>query len=119
MKKNIIKATVIILIANTILMSCKDSDIDIDAPVCIELKIEELIKQEVSNPPTQVWRWEVDGNTYYYITSDCCDQFNYLYSDNCDIICAPDGGITGQGDGNCPIFTNEIIKTLIWEDKRN
>ena len=119
MRKKLNKTTIIFLITGAILTSCKESELAIEAPTCIEHKIEELIKNEVSNPPTQVWKWEIDGNTYYYITSNCCDQFNYLYTDNCDIVCAPDGGITGQGDGNCPIFTNEIIKTLIWEDKRN
>ena len=103
----------------SIFMGCKDSDLDIDAPICIENKIEEIIDNEASNPPTQVWKWEVDNQIYYYITSDCCDQFNYLYTENCDILCAPDGGITGNGDGNCPDFTSALKKTLIWEDKRN
>jgi len=33
-------------------------------------------------------------------------------------MCAPDGGITGKGDENCPEFSSEIKKTLIWEDDR-
>ncbi len=100
-------------------MSCGDDEIDIDAPACIEQKIEDIIDGPVANPPTQVWRWEVDNQIFYYITSDCCDQFNYLYNENCDIICAPDGGLSGGGDGNCPEFTTEIDKFLIWEDSRN
>jgi uncharacterized protein DUF6970 len=119
MRKKLIIVTIIFLITGSILTSCKESDLDIDTPVCIENKIEEIIKNKVSNPPTQVWKWEADENTYYYITSNCCDQYNYLYTENCDIVCAPDGGITGNGDGNCPIFNNEIIKTLVWEDHRN
>lgn len=99
-------------------INCKSSDLDIEAPICIENKIEEILNNEVSNPPTQVWKWEVDGETYYYVTSDCCDQFNILYSKNCDIVCAPDGGFTGNGDGNCPDFNSEIIKSLIWVDDR-
>ena len=119
MREKVMNATIAVLMISAILTGCKESDLDIDAPACIEHKIEELIKNEVSNPPTQIWKWEVDGNTYYYITSNCCDQYNYLYTENCEIVCAPDGGITGEGDGNCPIFTNEIIKTLIWEDQRS
>lgn len=101
-------------------MNCKSSDTeDENLPACIENKIEEILSNEVANPPTQVWKWEVDEETYYYITSDCCDQYNILYSDTCEIICAPDGGLTGQGDGKCPEFKEEIIKTLAWIDNRN
>ncbi|REE83065.1 hypothetical protein BX611_0345 [Lutibacter oceani] len=101
-----------------LLISCNDSDLEIAVPSCIKNKIEIIKNNEISNPPTQIWKWETDDETYYYITSDCCDQYNYLYANNCEIICAPDGGFTGNGDGNCPIFSNEIIKTLIWEDNR-
>ncbi|WP_372792569.1 hypothetical protein [Lutibacter sp.] len=101
------------------LLSCEKSDLNIDAPTCIKDKIEEIMNNNLTNPPTQVWKWEVDGETYYYITSDCCDQFNNLYTENCTILCAPDGGITGNGDGNCPDFTSEINKTLVWKDNRN
>ena len=118
MRKITIKIITLAIVISTILSSCKESDLTIDAPVCVETKIEEIINSEVNNPPTQVWKWEVDGKNYYYITSNCCDQYNYLYNENCDIVCAPDGGITGNGDGNCPEFTNEIVKTLIWEDER-
>jgi len=98
--------------------SCSSVESTNEIPSCIQNKINQLIDEAVKNPPTQIWKWEVDGETYFYITSDCCDQFNYLYSKNCEIVCAPDGGITGNGDGNCPTFTSEITKTLIWEDNR-
>jgi hypothetical protein len=118
-KINLLKRTGLLLLIFVVSISCGDNDLDIDAPACIEQKIEEIIDKEVANPPTQVWRWEADGQIFYYITSDCCDQYNYLYSENCETICAPDGGISGEGDGNCPEFTSEIQKTLIWEDRRN
>ena len=118
MKIKLLKRTGILLFVYVVLISCEDTNIDIDAPSCIEQKIERIIDDPVTNPPAQVWRWEVDGQIFYYITSDCCDQFNYLYNENCEIICAPDGGFSGEGDGNCPDFTTEIEKTLIWEDSR-
>ena len=102
-----------------LLATCDQSNLDIDAPSCIEQKIAEILDVAVANPPTQVWKWEVDDEIYYYITADCCDQYNYLYDENCEIICAPDGGLSGEGDGNCPDFTSEIEKTLLWEDDRN
>ena len=100
----------------SIFSSCEKEEID--APSCIIDKVREIQKEGVYNPPAQVWMWLVDGETYYYITSDCCDQFNYLYDSECNIVCAPDGGITGNGDGQCPEFTGPVEKTLIWEDTR-
>jgi hypothetical protein len=42
-----------------------------------------------------------------------------LYDANRNIICAPGGGFSGAGDGQCPDFfqvrTNE---KLIWQDNR-
>lgn len=87
-------------------------------PKCIDKKIKKFRKEAVTNPPRQVWEWRVDGKTYYYITSPCCDQYNYLYDDHCKQVCAPEGGFTGAGDGNCPNFSGNIEKTLIWEDNR-
>jgi hypothetical protein len=101
------------------LTCCEEENCEIDIPACIEKKIEEIKMEEVRNPPAQVWRWEVDEQTYYYITSDCCDQYNYLYDENCNVVCAPDGGISGMGDENCPDFVEQIEKTLVWEDSRN
>jgi len=97
---------------------CENSNLTIDAPNCIENEIKKIKNEAVRNPPAQVWQWEADGQIYYYITSDCCDQYNYLYTNNCDIICAPDGGITGLGDRNCPNFIGLIKKTLLWKDNR-
>ena len=103
-----------------LLWSCDNasSDLELDVPTCIENKITTIIKENRTNPPTQVWKWQDSENVYYYITSDCCDQYNYLYDENCNQVCAPDGGFTGNGDGNCPDFTDEIVKILIWEDER-
>ena len=98
--------------------SCKKLDLEVKVPNCVETKIKKIKKEKVYNPPAQVWKWEVDGNEYYMFTSDCCDQFDYLYDDNCDKVCAPSGGITGAGDGNCPEWTGAITKTLVWEDER-
>lgn len=101
------------------LWSCDKQDIEKAIPDCVVEKIEAIKAQPVYSPPGSVWEWKVDGKTYYYVTSDCCDQFNFLYDDECQEVCAPDGGFTGEGDGNCPEFNGQIEKTLIWEDERN
>ena len=73
----------------------------------------------VRTPPGSVWQYTFKEQTVYFIGADCCDQFSELYDSNCNLICAPDGGITGYGDGKCASFfkirTDEI---LIWQDTR-
>lgn len=108
------------LIGSSILLQagCNKHTSEIDAPSCVQNKIRQIRSEPVRNPPAQVWKWEVDGQTYYYFTSPCCDQYNYLYDENCKVVCAPDGGFTGRGDGKCPVFKGEIRKTLVWKDDR-
>ncbi|MBU1101268.1 MAG: hypothetical protein KKA84_12780 [Bacteroidetes bacterium] len=53
----------------------------------------------------------------YYVPPQCCDQFSTLYDKDGNIICAPDGGITGQGDGRgSDFFAERKNKKLIWQD---
>jgi hypothetical protein len=108
-----------ILLFFLLILSCEKSDIGKGVPKCINDMIDDIENEEVRNPPAKVWKWEVDGSTYYYITSDCCDFYNYLYDENCNVVCAPDGGFTGNGDGNCTFFIEQIVSTLIWEDSRD
>jgi len=117
MKNGFILTTLISVLL--LLSNCKSSDIEMDLPYCIQTKIVSILANEVNNPPTQIWKWEVDSKTYYYITSNCCDQYNYLYNSTCEVVCAPDGGISGNGDENCPTFASEIQKALVWEDPRD
>lgn len=106
------------ILAFFILVACKSSNQNEALPSCIKEKIETLKNQPLQNPPAEVWEWKDEKSTSYYITSDCCDQFNYLFSDNCETVCAPDGGFTGKGDQKCPEFLGELKKTLIWKDQR-
>jgi len=69
--------------------------------------------------PVEVWQYQLSGRTVYYIPAACCDQFNSLYDASGAIICAPDGGFTGTGDGRCPAFRQEATnEVLIWRDNR-
>ncbi len=98
--------------------SCLQIELNEDVPACIEHMIKQRRRAPVQNPPASVWKWEVDGQVYYYFTGDCCDQFNELYDSECNYVCAPDGGLSGQGDGQCPAFNGPIEKSLIWQDPR-
>ena len=98
--------------------ACSKNGLKENVPNCIEKKINKIANDPVQNPAAEVWKWQDDVNTYYYFTSDCCDQFDYLYDDECNVVCAPSGGFTGAGDGNCPSFQGQITHTLIWKDPR-
>ena len=99
-------------------LACNKPNLEEDVPFCINNRIKKIMKEPVLNPPGEVWKWETNSETYYYFSSGCCDQLNYLYDDKCNEVCAPDGGFTGMGSGNCPEFDSTLTKTLIWKDDR-
>jgi len=84
---------------------------------CVQDLVDSLATNPVFTPPARIEEWVVGDQTYIYTTSNCCDQFNFLLNLECEVICAPDGGFSGMGDGNCPDLT-DAVKTLIWEDDR-
>lgn len=117
MKKVILFTSFVVSLVAT--SACKKPELNKDAPLCIQQMIDQALNEPVQNPGMEVWKWTDNNDTYYYVTSGCCDQYNYLYDDKCNIVCAPDGGFTGAGDGNCPVFQGTVVKTLVWEDPRN
>lgn len=102
--------------------SCKKQCGDIvdrNTPACIKNIITSLQNQPVRNPAATVYEYTYQNQKVYYITADCCDQYNLLYNSNCNIICAPDGGIAGHGDRACEgFFTARTDERLVWRDPR-
>jgi len=97
---------------------CK-KDQAIRVPPCVQDKIQAIMQQPKYNPPATVYRYIYMDKYVYLFSSPCCDQFNYLYDKNCNIICAPTGGFTGKGDGKCANFKQMASdETLIWKDDR-
>ncbi len=91
----------------------------VDGKSWLDKLIDQIKNEEVTNPPSSIWRYEYKGRTVYFRPQICCDMFSYLYDENGNIICAPDGGFTGRGDGRCPDFFSERTnEKLIWMDKR-
>jgi len=85
--------------------------------------IEQLImkykNEPVGNPPQSIWQYEYKGEIVYYVPPQCCDEYSTLYNENGEVICAPDGGLSGQGDGMCPdFFKDRKNEKLIWQDDR-
>jgi hypothetical protein len=113
------KILITIVISASFIACKKQSNSLLFTPSCILNKIEDLKNKPKQNPPAEVYEYNYLNKKVYYFTSDCCDQYNYLYDNNCNIICAPDGGITGGGDGRCGNFNEAKEKgKLIWKDER-
>ncbi|WP_299818345.1 hypothetical protein [uncultured Pontibacter sp.] len=81
--------------------------------------IDEIEQAKPSNPPAKIYRYTYKEQEVYYLTGRCCDIPGKLYDMEGNILCEPDGGITGRGDGRCTdFFEKRSNETLIWEDKR-
>ncbi len=95
----------------------KTASIKDSIPVCIRKMIDAGNKEIPPNAPVQVDEYNYNGKTVFLLTAPCCDQFNTLYDDSCQMICSPSGGITGRGDRKCEDFskTAKHIK-LVWEN---
>ncbi|MCB0704256.1 MAG: hypothetical protein KDC34_03065 [Saprospiraceae bacterium] len=88
-------------------------------PVCIENLIAEWESNPVTNPPSSVFQYEYNGMMVYYLPPMNGDIYSNLYNENCEIICHPDGGLTGTGDGQCPDFAKmRKNERLVWKDMR-
>ena len=96
---------------------CK-KETDALIPVCIQEKIDQIKKEPRWNPPAEVYEYSYNGKMVFYFTSNCCDQFNIVYDEKCNYICAPDGGISGKGDMKCSDFAKNATKVkLVWKDE--
>lgn len=88
-------------------------------PTCIQQKIDSIKKEPKWNPPAEVYEYNYKGKTVYYFSSNCCDQYNMVYDDQCNYVCAPSGGFTGKGDEKCRDFNENATKVrLVWKDER-
>ena len=116
MKAKQFKFSLALVVAISFFAGCTKLDLPITVPNCVERDIRRFERQDRGyENAISVSQWQVDGKIYYYYQSDCCDQFNYLYDEECNLICAPDGGFIGDGDGNCPEFVGDITSVLVWE----
>lgn len=99
---------------------CSDPESPLDSePAWVRERIRDFEAAPVGNPPQSIWKYEYNGQNVYYIPPQCCDQFGILYDVKGNILCAPDGGIGGGGDGRCPDFREKRTKEeLVWRDPR-
>jgi hypothetical protein len=83
--------------------------------------LELIARQEagpVANPPAYIARQEYAAGIYYYLPPRCCDIWSELYDAEGTLVCHPDGGITGGGDGNCPALGEPLREEIVWRDTR-
>lgn len=88
-------------------------------PQWLQSRIQNILATRKRNPIIRISRYQYEGETVYYETAPCCDQQSTVYNLEGKILCHPEGGITGKGDGKCANFqkrrTNE---QLVWQDPR-
>ncbi|SNR50577.1 hypothetical protein SAMN06269173_103157 [Hymenobacter mucosus] len=107
---------------NTVEPSPQAAPADFDEkkrPQWLQARIEEHLKEKKQNPPIQIMSYQYKGNTVYFESAPCCDQFTTLYDASGKVLCHPDGGLTGRGDGNCADFAKtRTEERLVWQDPR-
>lgn len=88
-------------------------------PEWLTTLINGLSTAPVANPPAQIIQYHYNDATVYYLPPRCCDIRSVLYDVDGHILCHPDGGIIGRGDGQCPDFHNtKTQEQVIWRDER-
>lgn len=119
MGKNIFPLVIFVLLFFTYCSDSTSPTSPSDNPDWVNALIKKYESEPVGNPPQSIWRYTYRGQTVYFVPAQCCDQFSILYDVEGNILCAPDGGFTGQGDGKCPdFFKNRKDEKLIWKDNR-
>lgn len=92
---------------------------DDDLPDWLIQKIEQIQAQQPRIPDAVIYRSEYKSEIVYFIPQSCCDRFSELYSASGELLCHPDGGITGNGDGRCSDFDiNPENMKEVWRDTR-
>ena len=99
------------------LAGCGTTGTDPHPPWLLDL----IARQEaepVANPPAYIARREYAAGVYYFLPSRCCDIYSDLYDAEGALVCHPDGGITGDGSGDCPALGEPLREEIVWRDTR-
>ncbi len=100
----------LILVAGIALSACREEPSD-DI-------VSELVSQYDSGSfgaAHEIWRYRFYGETVYYVPPKCCDIPSVLFDEKGEVLCSPDGGLTGSGDGKCPDFFDKRRNgKLVW-----
>jgi len=111
----------IVLCAFGFLFACAHADSQ-DLPDFLRGLIERYEAGSLQSSPGSIWQYEFDGETVFFVPLSriCCDQMSVLYDGRGEVVCRPDGGIAGNGDGKCPGFFRRRSEGIqVWSDSRN
>jgi len=111
---------VLVTVLAVVLAGCADNaEFDEEVPLWVTEMIRRMEREPVTNPPAYVERSDYAGATVYYVPPHCCDVAGSLYDESGTLICGPDGGLSGKGDGRCPDFASaRRNEKIIWRDSR-
>ena len=88
-------------------------------PLWLQRRIAEILAERKRTPLIRVLSYEYKGQLVYFESAPCCDQYSTVYDTRGRVLCHPDGGITGKGDGECADFDkNKSKEMLVWQDPR-
>jgi len=111
MKRSVVGITLAVLVA----AACSSSLLTTEpVPGWLSTKLREFDRMG-SNAPAFVARYDYQGRVVYYVAPRCCDIPSVLYDSAGTVVCAPDGGFTGGGDGRCPDFiAQRSNEKILW-----
>jgi hypothetical protein len=89
------------------------------SPAWVTALIRQFETEPVANPPAFVARYDYKGQDVYFVPQRCCDIMSVVYTSDAAIVCHPDGGFTGKGDGKCAdFFAERRNERIIWRDSK-
>ena len=107
-----------ILLLSVLFVSCAEKKKLPTIPPCISERIEKYGNENNPGQP-QVFQYNYNGKKVFYIPSFMPDAFSDVLDSACNIICHPDGGITGKGDGKCnDFYQSRKDEKLIWKKEK-
>jgi len=113
------KARLVAIIAVIMLLVACSQTTQTGNPPWVDQLIKKFESEPVGNPPLSIWRYEYNGQIVYFVPAHCCDISSTLYDTDGNVLCSPDGGIKGAGDGRCTdFFTQRTNEQLVWQDPR-
>lgn len=88
-------------------------------PGWLQARIQAVLAERKRNPITRILSYRYRSQTVYFQSAPCCDQPSYVFDTKGRVLCQPEGGLTGKGDGKCPDFDkNKTEEKLVWQDPR-
>lgn len=104
-------------VLSLLLAGCRGSPSEV-SPLWLFRLIGQQMSEPVANPPAYIARLEYETGVFYYLPPRCCDIWSDLYDVEGALVCHPEGGLTGGGDGNCPELGELLSVEVIWRDPR-